>query len=67
MSAKNNSNTIDGAKSYTIGSIRLEGVTPTDDFLTFAEKERLGLATEDDVRKICPRGYVVPVRKQEVE
>ncbi|MCL2409723.1 MAG: hypothetical protein FWC96_08985 [Oscillospiraceae bacterium] len=46
--------------TYQIGSIRLEGVTPSDSFLEFAEKERLGVATDEDVLKICPRGYFVP-------
>ena len=48
---------------YQIGSIRLEGVTPSDSFLKFAEKERLGLATDEDVLKVCPKGYYVPKTK----
>lgn len=44
-------------KKYVIGSIRVDGIMPTDDFLEFAEKEKYGLVTDEDVIKINPRGY----------
>ena len=47
-------------KAYQIGSIRLDGITPSDSFLEFAKKEQLGQVTDEDVLKICPRGYFVP-------
>ena len=52
---------------YQIGSIRLEGITPSDSFLEFAEKERLGLATDEDIMKVCPTGYYVPKAKVAVK
>ncbi|MCL2049995.1 MAG: hypothetical protein FWG87_14845 [Defluviitaleaceae bacterium] len=46
---------------YLVGSVRVKGITPTDDFLEFAEKERLGIATEEDYASISPRGYTVGI------
>jgi len=49
--------------AYKIGEIQLKGIRPTDDFLEFAEKERLGIANEEDYQKVNPRGYFVPVNQ----
>ena len=59
-----NSSEADGGGKYLIGSIRIPGIAPTACFLEFAEKERLGLATEQDYIDFSPRGYVMSVSEQ---
>lgn len=49
----------DNLKEYSIGSIRIEGIEPTMDYKKYVELERLGLATEEDVRLYLHKPYQV--------
>lgn len=37
---------------YAIGSIRIDGIEPTEEFKKFAEKEKRGEITFEDEKKI---------------
>lgn len=57
----------DNSKKYSIGSIRIEGIEPTEDYKKYVELERLGLATEEDVRRYLHKTYQVkPIMPSEL-
>jgi len=43
-------------KKYLIGDIRIDGVKYSAEFLDFAEREKQGLVTEDEIQKLFPIG-----------
>ena len=50
---------IQNSKKYSIGSIRIEGIEPTEDYKKYVELERLGLAAEEDERRYLHKAYWV--------
>ena len=57
----------DNLKEYSIGSIRIEGIEPTEDYKKYVELERLGWATEEDVRLYLHKPYQVkPIMPSEL-
>lgn len=44
---------------YPIGSIRIDGITPSDEFLEFAEKEKRGEITDDDIQRIFNKKHTI--------
>ena len=47
------------AWNYAIGIVQVEGIKPSDDFLELAEKEKNGLMTSDDIRRVLMKKYTV--------
>ena len=47
------------AWNYAIGLVQVEGIKPSDDFLELVEKEKDGLLTDDDIRRILVKKYTV--------
>lgn len=44
---------------YPIGSIRIDGITPADEFLEFAEKEKRGEITDEDIQRVFLKKHTV--------
>ena len=44
---------------YPIGSIRIDGITPSDEFLEFAEKEKRGEITDEDIDRVFLKKHTV--------
>jgi len=47
------------AWNYAIGLVQVEGIKPSDDFLELVEKEKQGLLTDDDIRRVLIKKYTV--------
>ena len=47
------------AWEYAIGSVQLDGIRPSDEFLELAEKEKRGELTNEDIRKTLAKKYTV--------
>ena len=45
------------AWDYTIGSIRMDGLEPTDDFKKYTELEKQGKAATQDLKKYLEKKY----------
>lgn len=60
---------VDICKTYdaSIGSIRIEEIESTEDYKKYVELERLGLATEEDVKLYLHKAYrVKPIMPSEL-
>ena len=44
---------------YLIGDIRIDGITPSKEFLEFAEKEKRGEVTEEDIKRVFCNPHTV--------
>lgn len=49
-------------KKYLVGSIRIDGIEPSEEFLRFAELERQGLLTKEDIKNFCNKPHKVKER-----
>lgn len=49
----------EAAWNYAIGLIKVDGLTPSRDFLDYVEKEKRGEATMADIKKYLDRKYEV--------
>lgn len=47
------------AWDYALGMIKVDGLTPSEDFLKLVEKEKNGELTTDDIREELKRKYHV--------
>lgn len=45
--------------NYLIGDIRIDGITPSKEFLEFAEKEKRGEVTEEEIKHIFCKPHTV--------
>jgi len=43
--------------NYALGLIKIDGLTPTDEFLELVEKEKRGEITTDDMKKALDAKY----------
>ena len=50
---------INTQRNYVIGMIRIDGIEPTAEFKQFAEKEKRGEITMEDVKRFLERKYKV--------
>ena len=44
---------------YLIGDIRIDGITPSKEFLEFAEKEKRGEVTAEDIKRVFCKPHTV--------
>jgi hypothetical protein len=49
------------AWEYAIGLIRVDGLTPSDDFMELVEKEKKGEVTTADMKKILDKKYKMKI------
>ena len=47
------------AWNYAIGIVQVEGIKPSDDFLELVEKEKNGLITSDDIKRVLMKKHTV--------
>ena len=47
------------AWDYAIGIVQVDGIKPSDDFLTLVEKEKRGELTSEDIREVLVKKYTV--------
>ena len=49
----------ENAWDYALGIIKVDGLTPSDEFLELVEKEKKGLITDDEMLKILDTKYKI--------
>lgn len=49
------------AWEYALGMIKVDGLTPSKEYLELIEKEKKGEITTDDIRKVLDKKYGVKV------
>ncbi|WMJ83180.1 antitoxin VbhA family protein [Oscillospiraceae bacterium MB24-C1] len=54
------------AWNYALGIIKVDGLTPTKDFLELAEKEKRGEITDEDILKYLNQKYKMIEEKPNV-
>lgn len=46
-------------RKYLIGDIQIDGITPSKEFLEFAEKERRGEVTEEETKRLFCKPHIM--------